>query len=829
MTLPAGRKLIFAIEDDGPAGAAATLAQLSALADMGHDIAVAWPWPERRGDKSDLADVGLAFGAPAVAARIAAAEPLRPLPSSRRSLLPAFYPGPVEPREAALARQKEVIDRTIADGAALAVLRRRMTARRAELLADIAEPSPAEKGAATRQASLEVAGGPIAKPPRALITGVQGSGKTASAVAAAASIRDPLAVWITAPRLDLALEVAADYRRVAQPDSLPVRVVRGRSAPDPARPGQTMCERAAAAGVVAAAGLSVRAKLCPTCPARDRCGYLQQAAAIGTMGGRGVFVMATPYLFLPSPAPAPDLLIVDEDCVMPAIEVTSLALADLAAYAVSGISADSWAGIDAVRVALLASRPLEAMRATGIGRTGIAAMRAAFHARLDQLVPSLDGGMPDDAIIAACDAPDRRRIGGLLRLLSAIGRELEQPRKTFNAITVRGETITISRLRKPHGVKKAAALLLDGTGDPALAGQLFGRRLVHHRVAIERLAHVTGTKGKAYSRQSITGLDRHGQPRSEDRSAEAAKLRADIQAVARQMPGAPLIVASKAALEALELPDDAPQAHFGALRGLNCWDKVRAAVIVGRESVAIDHLEQLARAFLARDPQPFLAAARFATATRMRRMRGGGLEPVKVEVHPDPRVQRVLEQIREAEIVQAVDRLRPLWNRREFALLNHLCIDVTYDRIRGHTELVAGGTPLEKTYLAKGLLPFGARDLHSLMPALFATRKAAERALAKNPLLPNKDPLWTGGVFLYRLQGQRGRSSRALIDLTRHADPRATLEAAFGPLAAFRALEQPTDAIRTPVRPAADPLVPFSPWFASPATSTWRSDRPPDG
>jgi hypothetical protein len=40
-------------------------------------------------------------------------------------------------------------------------------------------------------------------------------------------------------------------------------------------------------------------------------------------------------------------------------------------------------------------------------------------------------------------------------------------------------------------------------------------------------------------------------------------------------------------------------------------------------------------------------------------MRDGSRPKVRVRVHPDRRVQAVVEQTREAEMVQAIDRLRP--------------------------------------------------------------------------------------------------------------------------------------------------------------------------
>ena len=75
--------------------------------------------------------------------------------------------------------------------------------------------------------------------------------------------------------------------------------------------------------------------------------------------------------------------------------------------------------------------------------------------------------------------------------------------------------------------------------------------------------------------------------------------------------------------------------------------------------------------------------------TRARRMRSG-VSSESVVVHPDPRVQAVLEQIREAEIVQAIDRVRPVFNRRRIILLTSIPVDITVDQVRTWRELRHG-------------------------------------------------------------------------------------------------------------------------------------------
>src|SRR5688500_11666153 len=112
------------------------------------------------------------------------------------------------------------------------------------------------------------------------------------------------------------------------------------------------------------------------------------------------------------------------------------------------------------------------------------------------------------------------------------------------------------------------------------------------------------------------------------------------------------------------LPAETRPGHFAKVRGINAWEDCRTAVIVGREQVSPQRLEGMTRPFTATDPEPFQTFGGYVRQTRGRRMRDGTVQPVAVEVHPDPRCQELLEQVREAEIIQAADRVRPIFNER---------------------------------------------------------------------------------------------------------------------------------------------------------------------
>jgi hypothetical protein len=168
-------------------------------------------------------------------------------------------------------------------------------------------------------------------------------------------------------------------------------------------------------------------------------------------------------------------------------------------------------------------------------------------------------------------------------------------------------------------------------------------------------------------------------------------------------------------------------------------------------------------------------------------MRSGEVQPVEVEVHPDPRCQELLEQIREAEIVQAADRVRPIFNKRFIVLLNELALDVTYDRIVTHKELVMDGNRFEQAAARGAALPLSATELARCFPDLWPSADAVKKDLQRNlrgdisqiELLFGKCPLLKRARY-WRTSSQRCPTP-ALIRADA-PDARAALEAVVGPV-----------------------------------------------
>ncbi len=881
--LPLGRRVVVVSDDNPPAhdakhGAAARSLNKAAAEwrKAGVDLVIATPWEVPRRDTSDMADLIVLHGAGAVRDRITAAL--------RVPRLRPYYDAPTEPRDAALARQRRLIQNTITTGAVSGAVRHKIARLHEEAVAadpDFDQRPPGEKAAVTRRITRAVLAehglARLPKPGCILITGSQGSGKTHTSLHTVASLSTTLhtigklpadlVVRITQPSHEKAEEVLADYEALATADSLPARLVRGRGSFDPASAdGERMCLRSDVAARAARKGVPVRKAICGSCPFNTSCGYIRQESEIKAMGNRGVFIAARAYNFLPCPAPTADILIADETIILEARDdVLSEApgiLNSPVPFEGSNLASVIAANQTMARLAnvLTSPKPLAELRADGPTRDDMLFAKDMLERAIDaRQAAAIDGSMSDAEIHAALDNQQANLAGSALAILNAVLRELDQPRDVFNGIEYvadarvvvdgreeRQPRLRIHRLRRLRGITKdTTVLLLDGTGSERL-NRVLSPDLVHHRISIERDAHVTGTIGRNYSRQSCTGEDRNGAPIL-NKAEAALRLRQEVKQIVGRLPGDTLVIASLKAADKLRADGAAPSemiAHFGKLRGRNQWEKCESGFCLGAETVSVEAIETQARPFMVNDPVPFISSSgpvdddwAYKTwpfkATRGRRMRDGTVQPVEVEVHPDPRVQEVLEQVREAEVLQAGDRVRPIFNRRTLVFANSLALDLTYDRVVTHKELVAGGSRLELVFRDLGVLPLGSRDLHVAYPAPrylagFTTKSAADDCLKQQAL--------SGGIlqiifylrnpptYSYRRQGQTGSASRALIDTSRHPNPRLALEALLGPLAGDPVLvsssppdldppapEPPPASPKPP--PAVPPLVYDVPWL----------------
>ena len=197
---------------------------------------------------------------------------------------------------------------------------------------------------------------------------------------------------------------------------------------------------------------------------------------------------------------------------------------------------------------------------------------------------------------------------------------------------------------------------------------------------------------------------------------------------------------------------EAEIAHFGNIRGSNEFEGHEIAIILGRDQPSVEDAEQRAMAIWYDTKEPIRPAPRnykrqvnYPVKTRCYQTSDGTTRPGKVAVHPDPRVQAVVEQGREAEMIQAIDRLRLIHNkkRKTVYVLCNIPLDLPVDELVTWKQL-AGDRRLSDA-LAKcdergwDALPLAAKEMSRLFPNLWATKKAAKRWLEKEPLNAHRD------------------------------------------------------------------------------------------
>jgi hypothetical protein len=243
--------------------------------------------------------------------------------------------------------------------------------------------------------------------------------------------------------------------------------------------------------------------------------------------------------------------------------------------------------------------------------------------------------------------------------------------------------------------------------------------MTERRFPVPRDAEVIQVRGKVFSRQSLTGTSKYGSPISATRTAAAERLRDEVISLLRMLSGEVLLVTYKAVEELLQplLPSTVRVTHFGALRGLNTYEAYETVVALGRQQPSAQTVEALARPFAADDDEPLFTFGGYVQQCRARRLRDGSPSIEVVQVHPDPRCQELLEQVREAEIVQAIDRVRPIFNHRKVFVLNNLPLDLTVDRAMTWSELRPG--KFAKAYARHGVLPLSPGDLTRCFPDLW--------------------------------------------------------------------------------------------------------------
>jgi hypothetical protein len=226
-------------------------------------------------------------------------------------------------------------------------------------------------------------------------------------------------------------------------------------------------------------------------------------------------------------------------------------------------------------------------------------------------------------------------------------------------------------------------LLLDGTANPEILRRFVPQLQDLPEIRVERNARVIQVRDLTFFRHSLVERAPAGEDGASWRpTARLTAVAGFIAGVAKE--GRTLVVTNKRVRCALtgeklggRLPVSAPYggadvAHFGSIRGTNEFEDHEVVIVLGREQLSPRDAERRAMAIWYDTKRPIRCIeankkgqVQYPRSWRAYNMRDGSQREMRVRVHPDRRVQAVVEQIREAEMVQAIDRLRLIHSPRE--------------------------------------------------------------------------------------------------------------------------------------------------------------------
>lgn len=208
-----------------------------------------------------------------------------------------------------------------------------------------------------------------------------------------------------------------------------------------------------------------------------------------------------------------------------------------------------------------------------------------------------------------------------------------------------GRLVRWTRLELNPAIQGKPMILLDATGDLEIWQALLpGYQITVIDAPVDPGLDIIQVTDTQMGKRQLTG--------------ETAHQLAPVALLARTKGAA--LISHKAALEEAKqqgyLPEDWPTANFNGLRGLNRLKECQALVVAGRIEPPSSEIEAQARGLW--PDKPLL----FGPLQRQTGQVGG--VAVVVNGHADPLINRVLAQYRDAELLQAIGRLRGVHGTR---------------------------------------------------------------------------------------------------------------------------------------------------------------------
>jgi hypothetical protein len=636
-----------------------------------------------------------------------------------------------------------------------------------------------------------------------LLIGSAGIGKSTAAIQAMKTMRqaDPcLVIWYLTPTIELAEELAAKFGDYA-------RVIRGRTHRD--KDGDTLCKKPEAVEAVAGHVQSIQKAVCKSetsrCEHYDYCPYYAQFQARSH-----VYFMSYEYAFQPRNPRIfpPDMLIIDEN-VLPnfvkqlppftpeEFEKSAGRWAPLARFIVAALEDHK-----SPKITLKEDRPFWTERR----------LRRLSKRLEDSQALQINPDMRMTQIKRVIGKNKRLNVANVVfRCLAA---EMPLARDDVYSLVLQKdkpvkividgseyqtfEDVLFVQYRRQTKIKKETpTLILDATGNFDLLEPNFSR-IATERVEATRNAIVVQTYGFRASKTALVG-------EGEDAVRHQNQIEHFLNSFDKSVRG--LLVSHKGVMSDIGLPAGWQSVHLGNLRGIDKYKECNVIVIVARLQPTTDAIERMAMGLFSDVDQTLTNLGQeYSEEERGYRMRDGSKYGVRVRCHPDPFVQALLEQSREMEIVQAIDRIRLRWTdeKKLVIVLTEIPVDVTVDVLIPYKDLIAGGSRIDRAAMELGgVLPTAPKFLSARFPGLWSTPKAARRDLQNGSgrIVNLRCPTFYKYIYRkwgtlipgflaisnqhrYRRQSQRGSMSLCHSTLEPE-ETKAWLEEEFGPLSEF--------------------------------------------
>lgn len=513
--------------------------------------------------------------------------------------------------------------------------------------------------------------------------------------------------------------------------------------------GNAPCSRYAYVQTLERAGLSVRSNACwrsenEVCEFYADCAYFRQFRRDQNKRGS---VRIFPHAYLArqhiDTLPQPDLVVIDETFLSSLQDARRISEARL--RQILNQAADSDLGDRLVNALRDGMSVLAEIRNMGFGQEELLAIQVdtstdlGFSGRLNH-----PRNFPN-----ARELKERIAAGIILETLAeeiALQDREQVSRLRYDPST---NEVVLNRLNMDGIDPTPHLLLLDATADYSILNHLFGE-LEFHRIDIEQKAFVT----QVYDR---TGSNRSWQD-GEDRVDDLMRvIQTHTEIGYRVLCVANMDLADQ--LRELDLGENAAVAHFGNIRGIDEFRDYDTIFITGRNQPPQSDIDGQARALWWDDTEPLQHddAALFGALPETdlpKELRGylttnpDEAAGVLVRSFSDARIEAVHQQVREAETIQAIARLRMVHAEqiKNVYLLGNLPIEMPINRVLAWNDLMPNEA--ERQLIEKGNVPLTPTGWLRMRPDLAQNDNQAKNLNKRQGITDQSSALEASPLFV---------------------------------------------------------------------------------